>query len=78
MRPKLSPKGQSVADCVAPFRGPRSFSSTFSDCSYHATTETVYRHQIRPVVLDSAEAMERLLPVERRPSFERSLSPTVR
>jgi integrase len=32
-----------------------------------ATTETVYRHQIRPVVLDGAEAMDRLFPVDHRP-----------
>jgi integrase len=27
-----------------------------------ATTETVYRHQIRPVVLHGAEAMDRIFP----------------
>jgi len=26
------------------------------------TTETIYRHQIRPVVLDGAEAMDRIFP----------------
>ena len=30
----------------------------------HATTETVYRQQIRPVVLDGAEAMNRIFPEE--------------
>ena len=28
-----------------------------------ATTETVYRHQIRPVVLYGAEAMDRIFPL---------------
>lgn len=32
-----------------------------------ATTETVYRHQIRPVVLHGAEAMDRIFPPNRRP-----------
>jgi integrase len=29
-----------------------------------ATTETVYRHQIRPVVLHGAEAMDRIFPAD--------------
>jgi integrase len=29
-----------------------------------ATTETVYRHQIRPVVLHGAEAMDRIFPFD--------------
>jgi integrase len=32
-----------------------------------ATTETVYRHQIRPVVLDGAEAMDRIFPSPEEP-----------
>lgn len=32
-----------------------------------ATTETVYRHQIRPVVLHGAEAMDRIFPATRDP-----------
>jgi integrase len=29
-----------------------------------ATTETVYRHQIRPVMLDGAEVMDRIFATE--------------
>jgi integrase len=33
-----------------------------------ATTESVYRHQIRPVVLRGAEAMDRIFPMNQEPS----------
>jgi len=40
----------------------RLFTSDLVGHKDQTTTETVYRHQIRPVVLHGAEAMDRIFP----------------